>query len=59
MQASLEEILENENNKEHLNTRLEIMRKNQHLIFDELKDEKYCRVGDASGALYTTIVLKM
>ena len=35
------------------------MRENEHLIKDELKEEEYCRVGEASGALYATIVLKM
>jgi hypothetical protein len=33
------------------------MKKNQHLIRDMLEEEKYCFVGEASGALYSTIIL--
>jgi hypothetical protein len=38
---------------------MKIMEKNQNLLADHLKEEKYCHVGSASGALYATILLKM
>lgn len=35
------------------------MGRNQQLLLDHLKDENYCQVGCASGALYATILLKI
>ena len=57
MQASVKEIIENKNNDEHLKSRLEIMRRNEHLLSDNLGSLPYCKVGSASGALYGTILL--
>ena len=59
MQASVKEILENKHNEEHLKSRLEIMRRNEHLLADNLGSLHYCEVGSASGALYGTILLEM
>lgn len=35
------------------------MAKNNQLLEESLKDERYCTVGHASGALYATILIKM
>lgn len=35
------------------------MGKNKEILSEELKDEKYCTVGTCSGALYSTIIMKM
>lgn len=35
------------------------MGKNKEILSEALKDEKYCTVGTCSGALYSTIIMKM
>lgn len=59
MQAAVKEIINNPINDEHLHSRMELMRQNKELLVQELANEPYCRFGDASGALYATIILKL
>lgn len=36
-----------------------IMKGNQQLLVEELAGEDYCRFGDAAGALYATVLVKL
>lgn len=59
MQSSVDQILNNEANEAHLQEKIQLMAKNQHLLQSTLSSEDYCKVGNALGALYGTIVLNL
>ena len=59
LQASVKEIINNPENDADMKTKLEIMRKNQEMITNTLKELEYCQQTTASGALYGTIMLKL
>jgi tyrosine aminotransferase len=59
LQASVKEIINNPENDADMKKKLEIMRKNQEMITNTLKELEYCQQTTASGALYGTIMLKL